>query len=109
MHMPLTPEANLPPVSFRERLSCCSIGVLDKLLSLDVVHAVDTGDTVTDGQDTSSLGEAVLLLDTADPLLQDGGNLGGGGLRFGGVGSGSVDERGSAGLWRRKGISTASR
>ena len=85
------------------------LGVLDELLSLDVVHAVDTGDTVTDGENTTSLGEGVLLLDTADPLLQDGGNLGGGGLRFGGVGSGSVDERGSAGLWRRKGISTASR
>lgn len=63
---------------------------------------MDTGNTVTDGQDTSSLGEAVLLLDTADPLLQNGGNLGGGGLRIGGVGSDGVGERGSAGLWADK-------
>jgi hypothetical protein len=42
---------------------------------------------VPNGKHTSSLGEAVLLLHAADPLLQDGGDLGGGGLRIGGVGS----------------------
>jgi hypothetical protein len=32
-------------------------GELDKLLGLDIGHAVDTGDTITDAQHTSSLGE----------------------------------------------------
>lgn len=54
--------------------------------------------SVPDGKHTSSLGEAGLLLDAADPLLQDGGNLGGGGLRIGSVETGGVGERGSAGL-----------
>jgi hypothetical protein len=40
---------------------------------------------VPDGQDTAGLGEASLLLNTADPLLEDGGYLGRGGLRVGGV------------------------
>jgi hypothetical protein len=42
---------------------------------------------IPDGKHTSSLGEAVLLLHATDPLLQDGGDLGGGGLSIGGVGS----------------------
>lgn len=98
-------------------------GVLDELLGLDIVHAVNTGNTVTvilvspsasisicvlqssvpDGEDTAGLSEAVLLLDATDPLLEDGGDLGGGGLRIGGVGSdllrGVEDRR--AGLVRR--------
>jgi len=72
-------------------------GELDKLLSLDVVHAVDTGNTVTDGENTTSLGEGVLLLDTADPLLQDGRNFGRGGLGLGSVATEGVGERRSAG------------
>lgn len=71
---------------------------------------MDTGDTVTviprqlccsirrlrccgvpDGKDTSSLGKAGLLLDTADPLLQDGGDLGGGGLSIGSIASDSSE------------------
>lgn len=101
------------------------LGVLDELLSLDVVHAVDTGDTVTvvsssadcvscnsrdgalmrcsvpDGEDTTGLGEGVLLLDATDALLQDGGDLGGGGLSIGSVGAGGGERRG-AGLWWEK-------
>lgn len=82
---------------------------------------MDTGDTVTvvtssaerpldrrdgavmrsgvpDGEDTTGLGERVLLLDATDALLQDGGDLGGCGLSIGSVGAGG-GERGSAGLW----------
>ena len=75
--------------------------VLDELLSLDVAHAVNTGDTITveyasvpvvffpdivvvvdipDGEDTAGLGETGLLLDTADSLLENGRDLSGGGL-----------------------------
>lgn len=81
--------------------------VLDELLSLDIAHTVDTGDTITkhpllasivvptqaqqacipDGKNTSSLGKTGLLLYTADPLLKDGGNLGGLSLSFGSVAS----------------------
>jgi hypothetical protein len=59
---------------------------------------------VPNGKHTSGLGEAVLLLDTADPLLQDGGDLGGGGLRIGGVGSDGLrgSEDGRAGLVEAK-------
>lgn len=86
--------------------------LLDKLLSLDIAHTVNTGDTITiipvsrypitsflifkcmfvevietrevlldwlmnipDGQDTSSLSETRLLLNTSNSLLEDGGNL----------------------------------
>lgn len=76
-------------------------GELDELLSLDVGHTVNTGDTITveyasapivffpdivivvdvpDGEDTAGLGETGLLLDTADSLLEDGRDLSGGGL-----------------------------
>ena len=87
--------------------------ILDKLLSLDIVHAVDTGDTVTaisqicrscnslsyllgslipDGEDTASLGKASLFGDATDSLLQDGGDLSGGRFRIGGIcASESVD------------------
>jgi hypothetical protein len=40
---------------------------------------------VPDGEDTAGLGETGLLLDTADPLLEDGGDLSGGGLSIGGI------------------------
>lgn len=56
---------------------------------------------VPDGEDTTGLGEGVLLLDATDALLQDGGDLGGGGLSIGGVGAGSGERRG-AGLWEQK-------
>lgn len=38
---------------------------------------------VPDRQDAASLGKAGLLLDTADSLLENGRDLGRGGLRFG--------------------------
>ena len=44
--------------------------------------------SVPDGEDATGLGKARLLLDTANPLLQDGGHLGWGSLRIGGVGPG---------------------
>jgi len=51
---------------------------------------------VPDGEDTTGLGEAVLLLDSTDPLLKDGRDLGGGGLCLG-VGS-DLGESRRAGL-----------
>lgn len=42
---------------------------------------------VPDRQDTASLSETGLLLDTTDALLQNGGDLGGGSLGLGGVGT----------------------
>lgn len=55
-------------------------GELDELLGLDVAHAINTGNTVTNGQDATSLGKTRLFLDTADPLLENGGDFGGRGL-----------------------------
>lgn len=96
----------------------CDCDVLDELLGLDVVHAVDTGNTVTDcpvspccplilsllycfsipdGEDTAGLGEAGLLLDTADALLEDGGDLGGGGLSIGGIAASEGVDNGGGG------------
>lgn len=99
--------------------------ILDELLSLDIVHAVHTRNTVTrwplsapdafvdgrdscrsrrcgvpDGENTSGLGKTGLFLDTTDPLLEDGGDLGRRGLCVGGIGAdGAVVERsGCAGL-----------
>ena len=51
-------------------------GELNKLLGLDVGHAMYTGDTITDGQDATGLGQVALLLNTADALLEDGAHLG---------------------------------
>lgn len=56
------------------------------------------GFDVPDGEDATGLGKASLLLDTANPLLENGRNLGRRGLRVGGVGAGlyrgSVENRG---------------
>ena len=46
------------------------------------------GSDVPDGEDAASLGKASFLLDTADPLLEDGRNLGRRRLRVGSVGAG---------------------
>lgn len=40
---------------------------------------------IPDSEDTSGLGEARLFLNTTDSLLEDGGDLGGGGLGVGGI------------------------
>lgn len=45
---------------------------------------------IPDGQDTAGLGEASLLLNTADPLLEDRGNLSWGGLGVSGIAADSV-------------------
>lgn len=48
MHMPLTPEANLDGVSCKlSAMGKRNLHILDKLLSLDVGHTVNTGDTIT--------------------------------------------------------------
>jgi hypothetical protein len=124
--MPLTPEANLSCVSVRGkklllckwrtrqapqpgRCSCRGHGQYrhcSLVSSLFLLRYLRWRCGVPNGQHTSSLGEAVLLLDAADPLLQDRGNLGGGGLRIGGVRADGVGERGSAGLLVRKPVST---
>ena len=47
MHIPLTPDANLLQLSVLDRGCRENLNLLDELLSLDVVHAVNTGDTIT--------------------------------------------------------------
>jgi len=49
---------------------------LNQLTGLDVVQTEDTGNTVTDGQDSTGLVQVGLLGDTSDSLLQDRRNLG---------------------------------
>jgi len=74
--MPLTPEANLRLNQLYTQLFVSHFDSLDKLLSLDIAHAVDTGNTITDGQNSSSLGETGFLLNTSDSLFEDRGNFG---------------------------------
>lgn len=52
---------------------------------MDVAHAMDTGDTVTDGQDATGLSKASFFLHTTDSLFEDGRHF-----RRGGFGIGSV-------------------
>ena len=67
------------------------------------------GCSVPNGKHTSSFSETILLLHTTDSLLQDGRNLGRGGLRIGGVGSDGVGERRSTGLVETKPVSIPTR
>ena len=146
MHIPLTPDANLLQLSVLRCGRRENFDLLDELLSLDVGHAVDTGDTITnplsaicsssltpfvycaslniaiscvvgivdipDGQDTAGLGEASLLLDTADSLLEDRGDLSWGGLGLS-VGAGLDSVEGSwgnsSGLQSRTSVSRVPR
>jgi len=67
--------------------------ILDKLLSLDIAHTVDTSNTVTirqcqsnphmfivyalpDRKNATSLGKGRLFLHTTNALLENGGDLG---------------------------------
>jgi len=50
--------------------------------------------SVPNGEDTAGLGETGLLLDTTDPLLEDRGDLGGGGLSVGSIAAERVDDGG---------------
>merc|ERR1719384_119770 len=50
------------------------------LLSLDVLQTIDTGNTVSDGEDTASLLQVGSGGSSEDPLLQDGGDLAQGSL-----------------------------
>ena len=52
---------------------------LHHLLGLDVLEAVDAGDTVTDAQHAASLLQVGLRGRPEDALLEDGRDLGGGG------------------------------
>ena len=54
---------------------------LDHLLGLDVLEAVDAGDTVTDAEDAARLLQVGLGRRTQDALLQDGRDFGRGGRR----------------------------
>jgi hypothetical protein len=59
-----------------------------------------SGDDVPDREDTTGLSKASFLLNTADSLLQDGGDLGGSGLGLRGVGTnllrGTIEGTGSS-------------
>jgi len=48
---------------------------LNELLGLDVVQTKNTGDTITDGKNATSLVEVGLTGDTTDALLEDGRDL----------------------------------
>ena len=50
-------------------------GKLHHLLSLDVLEAVDTGDTVTNGQHAAGLLKLGLSRGLEDAFLQDAGDL----------------------------------
>lgn len=47
-------------------------GEFDQLLGLYIAQAMDTSNTVTNGQNTTSFSEASLFLDTANSLLENG-------------------------------------
>jgi hypothetical protein len=69
---------------------------------------VDVG--IPDGEHTSGLGETGLFLNTADALLENGGDLGGGGFGIDSIASdllgGGVEESGrGSGLLRKKSVS----
>lgn len=67
---------------------------------------------IPDGQDTAGLGEASLLLDTADSLLEDRGDLSWGGLGLSvGAGLDSVESSwgNSSGLQSRTSVSRVAR
>ena len=53
--------------------------------------------SIPDGEDTAGLGEAGLLLDTANALLEDGGDLGGGSLSVGGIAASEGVDNGGGG------------
>jgi hypothetical protein len=45
---------------------------LDEFFGLDIAHAMDTRNTVTNGQNAASLSKTCLFLYTTDSLLEDG-------------------------------------
>ena len=49
---------------------------LNHLFSLDVLEAIDTSDTVTNGQDTTGFVQVGLRGSTQNSLFQNGGNFG---------------------------------
>jgi hypothetical protein len=83
--------------TYHTSISCMPpshVHLLDEFFGLDIVHTMDTRNTVTinrsalsifcwipmslpDGENTASLGKVGLLLNTTDSLLQDGGDFGG--------------------------------
>jgi hypothetical protein len=62
-------------------------GEFDQLLGLDIAQTMDTSNTVTNGQNTTSFSEASLFLDTTNSLLKDGGDFGGRSFGVGSIGS----------------------
>jgi len=73
-------------------------GELDQLLSLDIGHAVHTGNTITNGEDTAGLSKTRLLLNTSNALLEDRRDLSRGCLGVGGVETGSAVHGGGCGI-----------
>lgn len=57
----------------------------DQLLGLDIAQTMDTSNTITNGQDTTSFSEASLFLYTTNSLFKDGGDFGRGGFGVGSV------------------------
>ena len=74
---------------------------LNHLFGLDVLEAIDTSDTITNGQDTTGLIEVSLGSGAQDPLLQDGGHFCGGCASLNSAGGGQFlgqDTHGSSNL-----------
>ncbi|MHC2794564.1 hypothetical protein ACVINZ_003576 [Mesorhizobium jarvisii] len=58
-----------------ERHAADAAGEFDHLTGLDIVEAVDAGDTVTDGQHLSNFGDLGLLAEILDLVFQNCGNF----------------------------------
>jgi hypothetical protein len=53
-------------------------GELNHLLGLAVLQSIDTGNTISNGQDTAGLLDIDGGVEAADAVLEDGGDLRGG-------------------------------
>jgi hypothetical protein len=86
-----TEEHNTDLTGFQVHAHALDAGSeFNQLLGLDIAHAIDTGDTVTNRQDTTSLGKASFFLDTSNSLFEDGRDFGGGSFGIGSVSSDGV-------------------
>ena len=72
----VTKDNNTDIVRFQvERHAADAAGELDHLTGLDIVQPVDTGDTVSNGQNLTDFGDFCLLAEVLDLIFQDCGNF----------------------------------
>lgn len=73
----VTEDSNTDVVGFQVQAHASDTGrELNHFLGLDVSETVDTGDTVTNGKDTTSLLDVTTGRSASDSALEDGRNLG---------------------------------